>query len=183
MISVSSPVPLWPGKALLFLSLTLLFHTTLSFAEDITTSQERQDKQVTSDSSPEVTSQETDFQRRLKASSKELSTSGELPNFQSLAGKVLKGLLYCVALVLILASVFKKLNKQPGSQNPDSIKVIGRKHLSPRNSLLVVEIDNKKLLLSESQDGLRFIANLDIAGTTSEKVSPSPVITKGKDNG
>lgn len=78
------------------------------------------------------------------------------------SGRVVKGLLYCIAGVVILCSAYKRFfptsNKGAGS---NSITVLARRELSSRSSLFIVEAEGRRFLLAQGADPVTVIASID----------------------
>ncbi len=84
----------------------------------------------------------------------------EVPGLASLAGNITKGLLYCVGVFLVIVSLFKRFGPDRISL-PLEVEILGRKNLSPKTALLVVQVEGRRLLLASTPDDIKLISELD----------------------
>jgi len=71
--------------------------------------------------------------------------------------RVLKGLGLCVGLLLIGASVIKRLHNPAGSPTDRRISVLERVSVGSKTSLLLVEVDGKTVLTSVGPESVSFM--------------------------
>ncbi|MCC6932437.1 MAG: FliO/MopB family protein [Deltaproteobacteria bacterium] len=91
-----------------------------------------------------------------------------------LAKKSSKGLIYCLAVFLIALAVKNKLRQRPENNNNKSINILARKAITAKSSLLLVTVENQKLLLAQNGDSLALISEMNsFAPYLAEKLSAS----------
>jgi flagellar biogenesis protein FliO len=100
--------------------------------------------------------------------SKTPSLGRDVPEFGASAGKASKGLIYCLAAVLVLLYVYKQVRSRTNGQvDQQVIEVIARRGLSSRTALLVIRADERKFLLTQNGDEVTLLSELDpVSGFT-----------------
>ncbi len=82
-----------------------------------------------------------------------------VPDKSDLLGRAVKGILYSAGLFGLLALGYRRF--RPATQRvADDIRVVGRKSITPRAQLLIVEVENKRLLLSMTNENLSLVTEL-----------------------
>lgn len=71
------------------------------------------------------------------------------------------GLIYCLAVFLIALALKKRLKGQNKTALNQPIKIISRQTVSPKSSLLLVSVDNQRLLLAQNDHNLSLISELN----------------------
>jgi len=82
-----------------------------------------------------------------------------------LAGSVvqmLASLALVVGMILVIYHFAGRLMKAPQSSAERYIRVLETRHLSPKKSLMLVEVGGEYLLLSNSGDGVTFLSKLEL---------------------
>ena len=75
-----------------------------------------------------------------------------------------KGMLYCLAVLLLLYGFARKFYLPKASlQAHDTIKIKSKKTLSPKSCLFLIEVNSKEYLISEHQSGVTFLAQTNEA--------------------
>lgn len=128
-----------------------------------------------------------DALERLKRAKLEEKQSAEEPKETSIqesaVSSVSKKSIYFIALLMIGFSLFKKFSlKQTQQEEKEHIDVISRKALSSRSSLMIVQVENQKLLLAQNGDDVSFLTELssieslpaEVFSAIAEEHSPLP---------
>ena len=104
------------------------------------------------------------FLKTKSSAQQKLAPGSEIPDLGSRASQASKGLIYCVAGVLVLFSLYRHL-KLRGSSGVEQnvIELIARKALSSKTALLVVRAEERKFLLTQTGDDVSLLAELDPA--------------------
>jgi len=68
-------------------------------------------------------------------------------------------LIFVLALIVVLSIVFKKINILPGQGN-EFISVLGSKHISNKERLMLIQIGDDQVLLGMSHGGIRKLHKL-----------------------
>ena len=89
-----------------------------------------------------------------------IKVGSSLPNFSQAGGKVSRAMCFIVGLILIGAGILKRFEKRKESGNQDFIKVLSRTSLGARASLLLVEVEEQRFLLSQSGEEVRFLRDV-----------------------
>ncbi len=113
----------------------------------------------------------TDALERIKRARQELEEKKENATEEEVeklsVSSVAKNSMYFFALLLIGFSVFKKFTTKATTNNEaELIEVVSRKALSTRTSLMIVQIENQKLLLSQNGDDVQYLTELSQARET-----------------
>lgn len=90
--------------------------------------------------------------------------------------KMLATLAFLISLIFIFAWFFKRLmNARVEQANAlSSIKILERRNLSPKTLLYVLEVQDKKILIAESHNGVTHLADLPTTSDGSSTSSPQP---------
>lgn len=85
----------------------------------------------------------------------------ETVQVKSLGGELLKGTLYCIAIFLFGASLYKRyLDKQQNTAG-NGIEIVSRRALGSRTALLVVRAEGRRFFLSQSGEEVHLLTALD----------------------
>lgn len=135
-------------KYFLFLLLTLI--TTSLFANSPTPSSPSVEKKVEQKQETSPTP--------LPSENKEVTAS-----FESNIGKMLFSLLGFFVLFILSIWFLKKLKSGGFKSNSyqKSIQILERKQISPKSTLYVIEAMGKKILISESQNEIRALTEVE----------------------
>ena len=98
-----------------------------------------------------------------KENSREKWTSAigkNLPDFERSASEVFKALLYCVAAVLLIGSVYRRVKPEVKVKAPKELEIVAKQELGPKTSLLLVKTDGEKFLLAHSNEELKLITTI-----------------------
>lgn len=88
-----------------------------------------------------------------------IAHAAEIHSMSSMLGKTLWALFIVIGLILILyALVRKKIGY--GSTGSNNIKVIEIKPIVPKNTLALIEVQGKELLIGISSNGMHLLADL-----------------------
>ena len=83
-------------------------------------------------------------------------------NFDSPIVSAFINLAVIVGILGIILLVIKKFGKRfNGTSDNDSLKIITKSSLSPKNHLYIVEIENKKLLIGANDNSISLISELN----------------------
>jgi flagellar biosynthetic protein FliO len=89
--------------------------------------------------------------------------------------KVLGSLLLVLALLFLVAFGLKRWNRFFGTSAPgDRIQVVSRLPLSPKHSLVLIQVQEQQLLLGIAPDGIRLLTAVEKAAAAQEQELPSP---------
>lgn len=92
--------------------------------------------------------------------------TSEPPNYEHAFGKMILTLLGLILLIILAVWVMRRLSSgRLGQGGGHSIKILEKRALSPKSMLYLVEIDDKQVLLSESQLEVRTITHLSESKT------------------
>lgn len=83
------------------------------------------------------------------------------PSLSDLFARVFKGLLYCVATILLCVSLYRRFFETQAPKSDELIKLLGKKTIAPKTALLVIETAGQKFLLSQTQDQVALLAELN----------------------
>lgn len=89
-----------------------------------------------------------------------LAVSAQTP-FQESASSVSQGSLIFFGALLIVFAVVKRFQKTPKTAAAETLKVIARKNLAPRQSLMVLEVEGKKVLIGVSAEQIQLLTELE----------------------
>jgi len=81
-------------------------------------------------------------------------------SFTKMFAEVFKGLLYCIATVLFGFSIYRRFFDGKASQNDDAISIIGKKAITPKSAVIIIETNGQQFLLSQTQEQLTLLAEL-----------------------
>lgn len=140
---------------LVVLLATLLCTSFATFASAEEVSSKNQDDTV---ATQESIKDKPSFKKRDN-SNKAVGVS--VPNLSSLATDMFKGLIYCGAAIFIFVSLLKRFTKQPAGDQSNPISIIGRRPLNSKISLLVVEAEGQKFLLSQSPEDVKLLSTIE----------------------
>lgn len=90
-------------------------------------------------------------------------SSENQPSLSDLFAQVFKGLLYCVATILLGASLYRRFFEKPAAKADDLIKVLGKRTIAPKTALIIIESAGQKFLLSHTPDQVALLAELNSA--------------------
>ena len=94
----------------------------------------------------------------------DLEVGQDVKSFSTLALESGKGMLYCLAVLLLLYGFARKFYLPKASlQAHDTIKIKSKKTLSPKSCLFLIEVNSKEYLISEHQSGVTFLAQTNEA--------------------
>ncbi len=95
-------------------------------------------------------------------------SEAETPSYSAAFIKMLLVLGLMVLLMIITFAAFRKIMKSRVQfiNNNKSIKILERRTLSPKSALYLIEVNNEKVLISESHVEVRPIQALEIQTTT-----------------
>ena len=101
-----------------------------------------------------------------KTSSLNNSTNSKIigssvPKTSDFIQKGTKGIIYCLGLLILAYGLKRKMHGKTAHEKDNPITVLARKSLGQRCSLVLVDVDGKRLLLSHSFDCLSLISELD----------------------
>lgn len=114
------------------------------------------------DSSTDAVTVQTPLKRRLKNDTVDDQDSGSDPSGGSSAGAVLITLVVLLLFALGLARLFLKRSPYSvGGLPPEAVDVLGRRALDPRNSVYIVKIGSRMLLLGSSSGGLSTLSEIN----------------------
>jgi flagellar biogenesis protein FliO len=82
-------------------------------------------------------------------------------SFGDASSRVFKGLAYTVCALGLTLSLLKFINGRHNVSSPLTIDIVARRSLSSRISLVVVEIDGRRLLISQGTEDARLITELE----------------------
>ena len=90
-----------------------------------------------------------------------IAQAAELDTMGSMLGKTIWALFIVVGLILILyALVRKKIGY--GNTGSNTIKVLEIRPIVPKNTLALIEVQGKELLIGISSNGMHFLADLSL---------------------
>lgn len=102
----------------------------------------------------------TPFQMKMKMKQKKQSLVGQdVQPFESMLGRVIKGFFYCLAVLIVIFSLYKRF-AAPAALEEAVIKVISKRSMGSRNSLILLSVRDHELLVTESADGIRLVAEI-----------------------
>jgi flagellar protein FliO/FliZ len=81
--------------------------------------------------------------------------------FQQSATTVSQGSLLFFGALLVVLAVVKRFQKQGGVKKEETISILSRKALAPRQALLLVEVEGKKVLLGVSPEQIQLITEFE----------------------
>jgi hypothetical protein len=87
-----------------------------------------------------------------------ITIGSEVPSIRTAAERTAKGVIYAAALIILAASLIKRFRKTEGAANP--FHLLGRRAFG-RSALLLVEVEGRKLVLSQSPEGLSLVSSLE----------------------
>ncbi|NQV25480.1 MAG: flagellar biosynthetic protein FliO [Rhodopirellula sp.] len=103
----------------------------------------------------------TPLRRNSSSSSRDDAAPDDKPTGSSSAGSVLAVLVVVLLFVLGLAKVFLKRSPYSISGLPiDAVDVLGRRAVDPRNSVYMVKVGSRLILLGSSPNGLSSLAEI-----------------------
>jgi len=103
----------------------------------------------------------------------ELTPPAERPGSVSLVGYLWKVVLVTalvIGLFWLLAGFFRK-RMMPQTGSTTQFHVLGREHLNPRNTLMMVRVEDRKFLLGVSENAVRLISEFEM---DSEELNSDP---------
>lgn len=87
----------------------------------------------------------------------------QAPSYESAFMKMIFALLGLILLFVISIWMLKKISKfRLGKGRSQAIQIVERCSLSPKTVLYLVEVDNKRVLLAESQLEVRRLESVDL---------------------
>lgn len=117
-----------------------------------------QAEQMYTDSSKEnsLKKQSTDTESRTLT-----QKSSAMPSYSSQVGKVVKGLLYCIATLIVISALLKRFSGQSPAPRENAINIIAKRNISQKAQLLLIEVQDKQLLISHAGENVALISELD----------------------
>lgn len=83
-----------------------------------------------------------------------------LPQRSEMFGSFGKGIIYCLGVLLILLAIKHKI-KLKNTNNPDNpIHILAKKAVGYRVSMMLVEVEGKKFLVSHNGDSVHLISEI-----------------------
>lgn len=90
-------------------------------------------------------------------------SSQKLPSYETTFAKTIAILIGLLLLIFLTVWMFRKMSqgRVGGFQSGKSIRLLEKRPLSPKSMLYLVEVNGTKILLAESQVGLRSLATFE----------------------
>ena len=116
------------------------------------------------ESIPQITAEQSaadsTWQNRIVAERNKVSAAaGENSSLETSTqiGRMLEGLGYCLAVFLIAFHLYKKFHARVQGSSKRNLRVIESIPLSPKTFLHLVEVNNRRLLVSSGQQNVNFV--------------------------
>lgn len=90
-----------------------------------------------------------------------VAQAAEMDSMGSMLGKTIWALLVVVGLILILYGLMRK-KMGYGNTRSNNIKVIEIRPIMPKNTLALIEVQGKKLLIGISSNGMYLLSDLPL---------------------
>ncbi len=161
---------------------TLLLLPSYAFGAEAGDAIESESNQMVQEVTEEVsdsTEVETAFAGKLRRM-KALADKGELSsNYKDKNetpeklsyGTALQGLFLCLGVFFVSVYFLKKTNKAFASIDGRRMKIIERLAIGGKSGLLIVQVDNKELLLGTTDGDVKLIQQLDQSQTVTKVIS------------
>lgn len=133
-----------------------------------------QKQELTKTETKSTDQEQTDFQKRITNkthtnSTSESSLGANVITSEDLIQRFIKGILYCIAIAMLLFIVNSHLKNRKDLSGSNPINIISRKPIGNRASLMLVEVDGKKFFLSQNVDSVQLLAPLSDPLTFSDE--------------
>lgn len=90
-----------------------------------------------------------------------VAQAAEMDSMGSMLGKTIWALLVVVGLILILYGLIRK-KMGYGNTGSNTIKVIEIRPIMPKNTVALIEVQGKELLIGISSNGMHLLADLSL---------------------
>lgn len=145
----------------------IIMTSTFCFAQEVVSSSQSSGQSSVDIQQSQSSSQAEPIKRKPLLSKKAFNDQ-EMPDITPTVSRMGKGLLYTLAVLLVVLAVVKKLYGNKFSEVAgDAVKIISKRQIGVRSCLFIVKAEDQKFLLAQCGDEITLLSELDSLGQVS----------------